>query len=136
MAQLFHRPYQITTAPMRNMKAYYLIEYVITPPRSARNKKPMTTEHHATFYQLEHSRGSNSGPRPPSNTTSLPVGGMLQVPWFVRNREILKGLDIPAMAETDNKLASNLQITVMSHTNTTISSLVMFQPKLNIRHLH
>lgn len=51
-----------------------------------------------------------------------------KLPWFLRNRQILKNLNITIM-ETDNRLVSKIQISVVSHTNPSISSLLGSQLK-------
>lgn len=55
----------------------------------------------------------------------------LQISWFVQYREILNPSYTRSMVEIATKLSSNLHVIVMTHTNSTISTLVRFQPRPN-----
>lgn len=61
--------------------------------------------------------------------------GSLQNPWLVANREIPKGFNLQSMMETASKLASNVELSVVNHTNPPTFSLVGYQPKSNDCHL-
>lgn len=59
-----------------------------------------------------------------------------KIPWLVRNREIVKRLKPPSITGAASQLVSDLQATVVTHTNPSVPSLVRFQRKPNNRQFH